>query len=392
MPPTALPATAPPRPGAARRPRHRHALLGGAAVLALAASLLGTPAGAHDDEPEWHEVASGLDNPRQLTVHRDALYVAEAGVGGAGPCMAGPEGAPVCFGATGAITRVSHDDQERVARRLPSLAEEGGFAAIGPSDVAALRGRTYAVTIGLGADPAVRADLPRLGRRLMGTIAKGRWDHGLPRRFADLARYEARTDKDDAGPDSNPTGLLWHRGRFLATDSGANTLVRAGLGGRVKALAVFDSPGTEPSPFDPSEEIEVQPVPTAVAMGPDGAFYISELTGFPFVPGLSRIHRMVPGMPPTVYATGLTNVTDLAWHDDELYAVQIADEGLLSAEEGELPDGSLVRVDSHDDDHERVGDQLPAPYGLAIKHDRAYVSACAVCPDDGVVMKIDLDD
>ena len=48
-------------------------------------------------------VATGLDNPRQLTFSPSgALYVAEAGVGGAAPCATGPEG-KVCFGATGAV-------------------------------------------------------------------------------------------------------------------------------------------------------------------------------------------------------------------------------------------------------------------------------------------------
>ena len=65
-----------------------------------------------------------------------------------------------------------------------------------------------------------------------------------------------------------------------------------------------------------------------MVVGPDGAYYVSELTGFPFVPGFSRIHRVVPGQPSTIYASGLTNVTDLAWHDGDLYAVQIADAGL----------------------------------------------------------------
>ena len=83
--------------------------------------------------------------------------------------------------------------------------------------------------------------------------------------------------------------------------------------------------------------IPIHPVPTSVAVGPDGAFYVSELTGFPFLPGFSRIHRVVPGSPDGL-RVGLTNVTDLAWHDGDLYAVQIADNGLQAG-----PIGSLVR-------------------------------------------------
>ena len=73
----------------------------------------------------------------------------------------------------------------------------------------------------------------------------------------------------------------------------------------------------------------MQAVPTAAAKGPDGAIYVSQLTGFPFPVGGASIWRIVPGHAPTKYATGLTNVTDLAFgRDGSLYAVQITDQGL----------------------------------------------------------------
>jgi hypothetical protein len=46
-----------------------------------------------------------------------------------------------------------------------------------------------------------------------------------------------------------------------------------------------------------------------------------------------------------VYASGLTNLTDLAFAEDgSLYAVEIATNGLLAAPPGSLPIGSLVKV------------------------------------------------
>ena len=52
-------------------------------------------------------VATGLDNPRQITYKKGVGFlVAEAGAGGEGPCMPGPEGGPVCYGNSGAITRI----------------------------------------------------------------------------------------------------------------------------------------------------------------------------------------------------------------------------------------------------------------------------------------------
>ena len=81
-------------------------------------------------------------------------------------------------------------------------------------------------------------------------------------------------------------------------------------------------------------------MPTSVVQGPDGAYYLTQLTGFPFEKGDANIWRVVPGQAPTVYASGLTNLTDLAFADDgSLYAVQISVEGLLTG-----PIGALVRI------------------------------------------------
>ena len=121
--------------------------------LALAVPLLPAPAVAAD--PPWTTVASGLDNPRQLSFTGDTLYVAESGVGGAGPCVDGAEG-PACLGMTGAITRVRNGQQARVLTGLPSLAGEGGGGATGPADVVVTGQNKYVVTMGLGNDPAVR--------------------------------------------------------------------------------------------------------------------------------------------------------------------------------------------------------------------------------------------
>src|SRR5215217_7600433 len=81
-------------------------------------------------------VADGLDNPRGIGFGPDgALYVAEAGSGGSGPCIQSPEGGESCFGRTGAVTRITKRSQHRVLTGLPSTAEEGGVAASGPVDL-----------------------------------------------------------------------------------------------------------------------------------------------------------------------------------------------------------------------------------------------------------------
>jgi sugar lactone lactonase YvrE len=67
------------------------------------------------------------------------------------------------------------------------------------------------------------------------------------------------------------------------------------------------------------------PVPTDVVVGPDGAYYVSTLTGFPFTAETASVYRVVPGQALTPYATGLTMVTDLAFGPDgSLYTLQHA--------------------------------------------------------------------
>jgi hypothetical protein len=136
----------------------------------------------------------------------------------------------------------------------------------------------------------------------------------------------------------------------------------------------------------------MQAVPTSVAVGPDGALYVSQLTGFPFPANGASIFRVVPGRAPTVYASGLTNVTDLAWSHGRLYAVQIAAEGLISPTGFPAPVGSLVRVHRGDNSTEdTVAGGLPSPYGVAIRHGAAYVSTCTLCgAGQGEVTRIPL--
>jgi hypothetical protein len=395
------------------RHRRRAAALGVTTALVVVATALSSPlpslaaASSGDDDsggsgPPWKVVATGLDNPRHLDIswtsgrhhrgHRGArssaaLYVAEAGRGGTGDCLANPEDptASVCFGLSGAVTRVRHGHQSRVVEGLPSLASADGSGALGPADVAVHRD-WYAVSIGLGADPAARDTIK--GGEKLGTLLGGRF-YGRQRVIADLAAYEAVNDPDGAGPDSNPTGIKSTRHGIVLTDSGANALQAVSRSGDITTVATFAERLVPAPPFLPPGDIPMQAVPTSVVRGPDGAWYVSQLTGFPFPPDAANIYRVVPGEEPTVYASGLTNVTDLAWHKGKLYAVQIAgDAGLLAAGE-ELPMGSLERI-NHDGTSTTVAGDLPAPYGVAMAGGNAYVTTCSVCAGAGEVVRISL--
>jgi hypothetical protein len=197
-------------------------------------------------------------------------------------------------------------------------------------------------------------------------------------------------DQDDFPEESNPFGLaILKGGGVLVTDAANNDLLRITKKRNVETVArflredvpwpdvVLPFPGPPPGTPTPAES-----VPTAIAIGPDGAWYVSELKGFPFIKGTSRIWRIEPGTknatcdplhpdtgPCTTYATGLTGIIDLAFgHDGTMYVLEIVKEGLLGAEFfGEPPIGALWAVQGGAKT-ELVPGTLMAPGGVAVGH------------------------
>jgi hypothetical protein len=328
-------------------------------------------------------VASGLDNPRGLTFGPDgSLYVAEAGRGGAGPCFPGPEGPEVCLGASGAISKIKHGKPYRVVRGLPSIAEANGGNAIGPSDVS-FRHRMY-YTVGLGADPALRETVLASEKKTLGWLFRDR------RRVADIAGFEASANPDGGAEDSNPQSVLatWY-GQLVA-DAGGNSLVWVSPRGTVREVATFPDTLVDAPPFlglPPGTKIPMQAVPTSVVRGPDGAFYVGMLTGFPFQVGGATVYRVVPGKAPKVFATGFTNIIDIAFGPGgKLYVLEIAHNGLLSGDRT----GALIKVGRHGSHRIVASTGLTNPGGLAIRGHSAYVSNCGTCAGTGSIVRIAL--
>jgi hypothetical protein len=277
-------------------------------------------------------VMSGLDNPRGLALGRDGtLYVAEAGKGGTGRCAETGRPAPedrYCEGRTGAVSRLRRGVQRRIVTGLPSNAPQtlGGEGANGPQDVS-VRGGNLDVTLGLGGGPAFREALGEdFGWLIRVNEATGRW-----RKVADIAGYEFESNPGGGAPDSNPYGLLARADRRVVTDAGGNSLVRVSGSGQISTIATFPSrPQGRPT----------DSVPTCVAVGPDGAYYVGELSGAPFLTGAARVYRVVPGHEPEIFLEGFTTIIDLAFGPDgSLYVLQHSSAGPFFA----VP-GSLVRV------------------------------------------------
>jgi sugar lactone lactonase YvrE len=364
------------------------AVLGAAAVV-----LAGMSSASAQPAAEGPQViASGLNSPRGLAFRGDDLYVAEAGTGGTGPCLEGPEGRS-CWGPSGSVTRIDDDGgQTRVLTGLSSLAAEGtGETAIGPSDVAFKRGEgSLVVTEGLGLDLDVSKPVPQLDD--MGQLLRARPSDGTWKTIADLAEFEDANNPTGDEENVNPQSVIALHGRSIVADAGANDLLRVRSGGRVTVLATFPDRLVDAPPFlglPPGAQIPMDAVPTSVAIGPDGAFYVGQLTGFPFPVGSANVYRVERGGEPEVFASGFTNIIDIAFAEDgTMYVLEIFQNGLLSGD----PTGALIRVDANGDQEVIMSEGLITPGGLALRGGNAYVSNCGTCAGTGEVLRIPIDD
>ena len=356
--------------------------------------------------PQVDVIASGLENPRGIGFAPNGqLYVAEAGRGGNGNCIVLGDGQNNCYGETGALTRIDPTGASapvRVITGLPSMAAAGGFGATGPVDISFLGAGNGRLIIGLGTVAANRAGLGAKSA-LFGSVlqvnASGGWKYA-----ADLAAFEAANDPVPGGADSNPYGVAALPSRNVIADAGANALWEVHTNGKVRTLATFPARLVAAPPFlglPPGAQIPMQAVPTTVTEGPDGWLYAGQLTGFPFPVGAANVYRIPPeGGTPQVYASGFTNIVDLAFDaSGTLYVLQIGN-GLAGAGGPPLkPPGQLIRVDSSGS-QTVVYAGLFYPGGLAFGPDgAAYVTNFGIVPgripgpfpDGGQVLRISLD-
>ncbi len=367
-------------------------------------------------------VAKGLNNARGLTVGSDgSIYVTESGVGGDGKCMPSPSvgGQLLCAGNSGAVTKITPDGkQNQIITGLPSLAlEDDQIEAAGPQDLKFdAFGNAY-LLVGMAGNPGHRdaqlnaaggnqippdqvVDSPGLGRLYKFDRQAGAWFS-----IADMPPYELAKNPDQGDVISNPYALTLIGNTAYIVDAGGNSLYRVGLdGSSLQAIGlprqilknpIFPKPQPgevlppgAPPPGQEPKEIPIQSVPTGIAVGPDGALYVSEFTGFPYPEGKARIFRIDRDGKPEVYAEGFTQIGDVEFDKQgNMYVLQIADQSLWK---GKL-DSSLIKVapDGKRTTVVKAGEGLVAATALDIGPDGAiYITNKGITPGTGEVVKI----
>lgn len=189
-----------------------------------------------------------------------------------------------------------------------------------------------------------------------------------------------------AGPQSNPYQLTaLSESEVLIGDAAGNTLLFAGIDGTIDWVAVFTPAVDENGDWlvwttlEDGTNCYVQPVPTSVAIGPDGAYYVGELSGTTAEnilegqpsPGLSRVWRIEPGARNVVCPSdacavvidGLTAIIDVEFGPDgRLHVVEYDQNGWFVATVLENPAGGAIKscdVNTGDCDTVEVGLVLP---------------------------------
>jgi hypothetical protein len=371
--------------GAGPRPALRLLLLVGVSIVVLA-----SPA----DAAQVEKIAGGLDNPRHLAFGGDDLYVAEAGRGGDGPCFTGPTDTTVCVGATGAVTVVDDDgDQRRLVGGLASFADEGtGDEGIGPHGIY-VKGKNRVLVTNGGPTFADRDDLAAVNpvADLFGRLLRIQRDASIER-LADIWAFERDHNPHPVAIDSNPVDVVAHGRRLVVADAGGNTLLKVSKNGTVDLLSVF-ADRLVPDPFG-SGEIPMQTVPTGVVKGPHGAYFMSQLTGFPFPVGAANVYRVDRQTGEAeVFASGFTNIMDLAFDEDgTLWVLEIDHDSLLTPI-GPSSDGAIFAVDENGQKRRLTLEPgtLTHPGGITVGEDGAlYVTNNADVAGEGEVLRIDV--
>ena len=403
------------------------------------AAIVGVPAA---QDVSLTTIVEGISNARGVSFGPDGtLYVAEPGVGGNGACQPSPSTLfqPICAGNSGSIVRVKTDGAtDRIFTGFQSLAEQpSGNQGAGPSDLqfdsygnaylltgyAGYPGNRDLETIELGNQyplpPQQLAVFPPstpenvLNTSNLAKLFKADLNTGELSEIFDFAKYEIINNPDGGDVVTNPYDLSISGDRAYVIDGGGNVAYSLKLDGsdaRATALPLNIitnpqlpelPPGAELPPglinFLPPDEngnprISIQSVPTGGAIGPDGALYVGEYSGFPYPQDKARIFRIGEDGLPTVFAEDFNAITELTFDKEgNLLVLQFSDVSQIASPDISSLPGSLIKLGTDGTRTTLVaaGEGLESADGLTIGPDnQIYVTTRGVGPGNGSVVRV----
>jgi hypothetical protein len=389
---------------------HLRVLSRAAVIALLAAGVTLAAAGAStasaSSSPLVTVIARHLNQPKKLTLTTGGDLVVALSGDGKAPSSCTDSDERSCEDASGAVDEITPDGH--VSSLLTGLTSISSGVddpqATGPVQARIAGGRIEVLYQDL--DLSARTGISSFGAQpLLGDLVSFTFGAGRHTVQASFGPYEARhePDRDELGSavtygyesaiNSDPYSFVPYRGGEVVADAGANDVLWVTRGGQIKLLAVLPTiresavAGTFGSAQKRTIEAEAQSVPSAVAIGPDGAIYVGELGGAPFDTGTSDIYRIVPGQKPTVYATGFTAIGDLTFDSaGRLLVLEIDKRGLNDpgADTGHPASGEVIRVSRSGAKQVLVSRGLPWATGIAVDGAAAYVSIDGVSSaDDG---------
>jgi hypothetical protein len=286
-----------------------------------------------------------------------------------------------------------------VVSGLESVQEQDSGETLGAADVAWQNGKLIVVMQDVdvtadGSTGLLTGD--EFGKAVVAAAGSARSSWALTPDFAAYASEHPQTNQGgtpgETANDSDPYAITPYKGGYAVVDAAANALLWISPSGQLSTLARFPAQ-TETTPAGVLGPVAVtvpaQAVPTSVAVGPDGALYVGGLRGVPSLPGTADVYRVVPGHAPTVYATGFSAITDIAFDQQgNLLVLEFSTGGLLSPP---TTPGALIKV-SRNSGHAHTtlaSAGLTQPTGVAVNsHGTIYVANDGESATGGEIVRI----